>query len=47
VGVWRQFSDVRTLGGKLVSAMALPIGWAVFIRDMRRAAQTPSLQPVR
>ena len=46
IGVARQFSDVRTLRGKLVCALALPVGWAVFVRDTRRAARMLAIQPV-
>lgn len=39
VGVRRQLVDVRMPGGKVVCALALPLGWIVYLRDMKRAAR--------
>jgi len=38
VGVRRQLMDLRAPGGKLVCALALPVGWIVYLRDRKRAA---------
>jgi glycosyltransferase involved in cell wall biosynthesis len=45
VGARRQLADVRTPGGKLVCALALPVGWLVYLRDRRRAARVAAGGP--
>ena len=38
-GVRRQFADLQSMRARVTCALALPIGWAVYLRDTRRAAR--------
>ena len=47
VDVRQQITDITTIGGKLVCGLALPLGWAVFMRDQKRAAHASASHTVQ